>query len=85
MSLEDAELVRAEQREISKKNEYDFRTSLLRRNLAQAQSMLRAATWEPADVRRRVIEVRELAVQDAREALDRHLLSNRQVDSSWLD
>jgi hypothetical protein len=82
--MSNAETSRLEQREISRKFEFDLRTSLLRSDLAQAQSMLRAATWEPADVRAKVIEQRELAVQDAREALDRHLAMDRQ-DTSWLD
>jgi hypothetical protein len=82
--MSNAETSRLEQREISRKFEFDLRTSLLRSDLAQAQSMLRAATWEPADVRAKVIEQRELAVQEAREALDRHLATDRQ-DTSWLD
>ena len=76
-----------EQAEISKRNEFELRTSLLRSTLAQAQSMLAAARWEPADVRAKAITVRELAVTEAREALERHLRSGSapQVDSSWLD
>lgn len=80
----DTDVQQAEQREISKRNVYDLRTSLLRSELAQAQSMLAAVLWEPADVRAKAIAARELAVTEAREALDRHLQSNQQ-DSSWLD
>ena len=81
--MSDAATTRREQQAISKKNEYDLRTSILRRNLDQAQSMLRAAQWEPADVRKAVIAKRELAVQHAREELDRHLGKDDR-DTSWL-
>jgi hypothetical protein len=45
--------------------------------------MLRAAQWEPADVRAKITESRELAVQEARDALDKHLGRDDQ-DPSWL-
>jgi hypothetical protein len=81
--MSNADAVRREQLVISKKNEYDLRTSILRRNLAQAESMLCAAQWEPADVRANVAKSRALAVQEAREALDKHLGRDDQ-DTSWL-